>query len=249
MKSFSNFFKGLRYPVKGILFIFSNPDISRIIMIQFLLNTITFIIVLSSTFYILIRWLNTLISYGQIWYEHIFYYLAITFGIGVVILLTVILSGVLGGIISGGLNSKLSEKTEEIYRKKQAVQLIGFFEGILRDIGYELKNISIIILAFLALTLLNLIPVIGFIIFALCSFIYSLYAISFKYWDYPMEARKYSFKKKLKSVWSSGTLFLGFGLTSFLLFMIPIVNFLVPPICIIGGTLLFLDELESNQKS
>jgi len=244
MKTLNNFFKGVRYPVRGILFIFSNPEISKIITIQFLLNTITFILVLSSSFYILIRWLNSLISYKTFWYEHLFYYFALITGIGLVVLFSVILSGVLSGLIGGGLNSRLSEKAEEIYKKKKPAQLIGFFEGIVRDIGYELKNIALIIIMFLILTLINLIPIVGFLIFSICAFCFSLYAISFKYWDYAMESRKFSFSQKLKLVWKSGGFFAGFGLTSLLLFMIPIVNFLVPAVCIIAGTLLFLDEFD-----
>ena len=247
MKTLNSFFKGFKYPYKGIIFVFSNPEISKILTIQFLLNIITFIIVLSSTFYFLVRWLNEVISYKMGWYGHLFYYVSLAFGIGIIVLLSVILSGVLSGLIGGGLNSKLSEKTEEIYRKKQPAQLTGFFEGIVRDIGYELKNTILIIVVFLALTLINLLPLAGFVIFSILSFFYSLYVVSFKYWDYPMELRKYSFRKKLALVWNSGGLFAGFGFSSLLLFMIPIVNFLVPAVCIISGTLIFLDEFEVKE--
>jgi CysZ protein len=247
MKTSNSFFRGLKYPFRGILFIFSNPDISKIIMIQFLLNIITFIIVLSSSFYFLIRWLNTVISYKTGLYGYLFYYTSLTLGVGLVIMTSMILSGVLSGLIGGGLNSKLSEMTEEIYRKKAHQHLVGFMEGIVRDIGYELKNTLLIIAAFLALTLINLIPIVGFFVFSILSFIYSLYAISFKYWDYPMELRKFGFKKKLSAVWNSGGLFAGFGLSSLFLFIIPIVNFLVPAICIISGTLIFLDEFEDKE--
>ncbi len=245
MNAIKKFIRGFKYPIEGIIFIFS-ADISKIIMIQFLLNTITFIIVLSSTFYILLRWLNSVISYNSLWYNHVFYYFALTLGIGSAVLLSAVLSGVISGLVGGGLNSKLSEKTAEIYKKQTAVQMTGFVEGISRDIRFELKNILFIITAFLLLTLLNLIPIAGFLIFSVLTFFYSLFAISFKYWEYPMESRKFSFRKKLSVVWSSGPLFAGFGLSSLILFMIPIVNFLAPAVCIIAGTLLFINEFENK---
>jgi CysZ protein len=246
MKTPGNFIRGLKYPIKGILFVFSNPDISKILMLQFLLNIITFIIVLSSSFYILIRWLNVVISYNSGWHNHIFYYLALGLGVVMVILFSVILSGVISGLLGGGLNSKLSEKTEEIYKRKKPVEMTGFVEGIIRDLGYEIKNTLLIIGVFLLLTLINLIPIIGFFVFSILTFWYILYALSLKFWEYPMEARKYSFKMKLACVWNSGGLFAGFGITSLILFVIPIVNFLAPAISIIAGTLLFLDEFEDK---
>jgi CysZ protein len=157
-----------------------------------------------------------------------------------------VLSGVISGLLGGGLNSKLSEKTEEIYRKKKPSETGRFMEGVIKDAGYEFKNIFCIFGIFLLLTLINLIPLIGFLIFSILSFYYSLYAVSFKYWEYPMESRKYSFTNKLASVWNSGGLFAGFGITSLIFFVIPIVNFLAPAISIIAGTLLFLDEFEDK---
>lgn len=244
MKIIKKWFCGFKYPYKGFLFIFTQPEISKIVSIQFLLNIITFIIVFSSSFYILVRWLNSIISYGNIWYEHIIYYFGIILGIAAIIIISVIFSGFLSGLIGGGLNSNLSEKTEEILKQQKNNIQVSFIEGLFRDIGFELKSLTLIIAVFLLLSLVNIIPIIGTIIFFVLTFIYSIFAISFKYLDYVMELRKFSFKKKLLTVWNSGPLFMGFGFSALLLFQIPIINLLMHSIGIISGTLLYLEEIE-----
>lgn len=244
MSSIKNFFIGLKYPFKGFSFIFLYTEISKIVVIQFLLNIITFIIIFSSSFYIFVRWLNMLISYGESWYNHIFYYFALVLGIGVIIIISVIFSGILSGLLGGGLNSRLSEKTEEIYKNMNKRVEIGFIEGLIRDLNYELKNFFLIVLFFLSLIIINLLPVIGTLLFSVVTFFFSLFAIAFKYWDYVMESRKFGFRKKMLTVWRSGPFFMGFGLSALILFLIPIINFLAHATCIIGGTLLYIDEIE-----
>jgi len=244
MSNIKKFFVGLKYPFKGFSFIFLYPELSKIVVVQLLLNIITFIIIFSSSFYIFVRWLNALFSYGVHWYNHFFYYFALILGIAVVLIISVLFSGILSGLLGGGLNSRLSEKTEEIYKKMNKRVEIGFVEGLIRDLSYELKNLLLIIFIFVLLIIINLLPVIGTILFTIITFFYSLYAITFKYLDYVMESRKFGFRKKIATVWKSDPFFMGFGLSALLLFLIPIVNFLAHATCIIGGTILYIDEIE-----
>jgi uncharacterized protein involved in cysteine biosynthesis len=246
MKSIHNFFAGFSYPLKGISFIFVNPEIAKYIVSQFLINAIAFIITLSISFVFYTRWLSTLILDKTIWYTVILYYISLFFGTFLLILVNIFIASILGGILGGGLNTKLSEKTEELNKKQNLSADIGFLKGFSRDIGYEIKSLLFILCVYILLIPFSFIPVIGPFVFLLLSFIYSLFAICFKFWDYPMERRLFDFRKKISFVMKSGSYFLGFGFASSLLLMIPVVNFLIPSVCIISGTLLYVEKLEKE---
>jgi uncharacterized protein involved in cysteine biosynthesis len=246
MKSLSNFFTGFSYTLKGISFIFVNPEISKYIIFQFLINAVTFIITLSITFVFYTRWLSNLVLDKTVWFTVILYYLSLFFGTFLLILINIFIASILGGIIGGGLNTKLSEKTEDIIKGSSLSNDTGFIKGLSRDIGYEIKSLFLILGVYIILVPVTFIPVLGPFIYLLLSFLYSLFAICFKFWDYPLERRLCDFRTKISFIVKSGSYFLGFGLAASLLLMIPIVNFLIPSVCIISGTLLYNEKLEKE---
>ncbi len=97
-----------------------------------------------------------------------------------------------------------------------------------------------IVVGSLALAL-NFIPPIGTVI----GIIIAISLCGLDFLDVPLSARGISFRNKLGIVWRNKSVAFGFGAASYLMLLIPGVNLLSLPVCVIGATLL-TDQLKTD---
>lgn len=137
-------------------------------------------------------------------------------------------------LISSPLNDLLAEKTEVTLEVKQVAHWnAGRF---LRTLWIDLRKTVIAILAWVVFSLGLLIPIANAIFFCGLALLNT-----FTYITYPQSRREQGLGESLQWIirhpWKS----LGFGLTTSLLFSIPLVNLIALPVSVVGGTLLFIE--------
>ncbi|AFZ48490.1 protein of unknown function DUF540 [Cyanobacterium stanieri PCC 7202] len=252
------FLKGAIYPFKALQMILKYQKLWQYLIIPILINIavgvgVYFLLLQPSLllFDILQNDLNAIaLSYVNRLPEALGFLLPITsiFAIVIRTLLTIILFVLIGFIIvqfGSVLGSpwygKLSEEIEIIKLGNLELVEVNALQDILRALLFELKKLLLIALVAIPLFLLNFIPAFGNLISGIGGLSLTVFIICLDFFDAPLERRKLKFRHKIQFVLARFPSSAGFGLMCLGLISIPLLNLIVVPLCVSGGTLLFCD--------
>jgi CysZ protein len=179
------------------------------------------------------------------WYFGVLYYLVAVALIVSFLFIAFYVFTVIGNIIASPFNAALSEKTEELIIGA-STGTPGGIKMIMKDIshsiGAEIKRLLFFIAWFIPILMINFIPVIGQVIYFVLMLFYTGYALTFTFMDYSLDRRYKSFREKNRIIFSNKSRMMGFGMICFLIGMIPVLNLFLIPVCVIAGTLMFINE-------
>ena len=116
-----------------------------------------------------------------------------------------------------------------------------------RSLKAELGRLGLFLAGFALLLPLNLFPPIGTAIYGGAFTVLTLFFLGWEYLDFSMERWHLGFGAKRKLAFGNLGALLSFGAGAILLLVIPLVNLLAIPVCVIGGTLLICDLRESGR--
>lgn len=179
------------------------------------------------------------------------WYLDIVTGVIVcsIIIASVFLAFVLINVIAGPFNEVLSQRVEEITgRTVQGAPFRWkiFLQDSVRAIREETKTLVFLGGIQLVLLLLNLIPVIGSVIYMVIHIPMIGLLMAYEYLDLPLSRHGVVFTKKIAYIRKQPFRHLGFGWVCAIVLFIPIVNILFLPVCVIAGTLLYCEHEAAN---
>lgn len=141
---------------------------------------------------------------------------------------------VVGMILTSPLNDLLSEKTEATIRTPKTVPFtLSYVWHLVR--GELLKSLFLILIPVLLL-ILNLVPVVGTIIYLVLSSIFGMWAMGIAYIDYPASRTQPGFRGRFSFYWKNFAAISGFGI----IFFIPFFNFIFSSPLVVGSTVLYL---------
>ena len=169
--------------------------------------------------------------------------------IGFLLLLFIcyLLFTVLGNIITAPFNEEISQRVEEIVTAGGVLHKMGFWEDAYISILGEVQKLLFYLVILLLIFCLNIIPLAGSILATVIGVIFSCFYNALDFLDYPMTRKKIKFREKLKVTRKGKLITFGFGLTAFLLMLLPIVNVFMKPILVAAGTSLYYETGYSNQ--
>ena len=152
-------------------------------------------------------------------------------------------------LLSGVFGEQLSVHTEKHLRGSAQPSPEGNMWAIfVRSVVEELKGMAFFGLVFLLLLCLNLIPIIGNIMFAIAAPLWTAISLAFEFTAPTTERRGMKFNEKRKFIFNQPVSALGFGLGILPMSMIPILNFSFIPFAIVGGTRWFLDHEQTEES-
>jgi CysZ protein len=165
----------------------------------------------------------------------------IVFVIGVIV---VSMAGFLIGMtLTAPLNDLLSQKTEATIRPPKTVPFsLHYLWHLIR--GELLKSLFLISVPVLLL-LINLIPIIGTLVYVVLSGLFGMWAMGIAYIDYPVSRSTPGFGPRLAFYRRHFSAISGFGIV----FFIPFFNFIFSSPLIVGSTLLYLHLTTTPTKS
>jgi CysZ protein len=114
---------------------------------------------------------------------------------------------------------------------------------LVRALVFELKKLFLLIAVGLPLLLLNLLPGVGQIVSTVGGLMLGSTIACLDFFDGPLERRRLSFRQKLRVIWRCLPASAGFGLVCLGMISIPLLNLLLIPLCVAGGTMFLCDEL------
>ena len=113
---------------------------------------------------------------------------------------------------------------------------------------HSILGLTAYILLAAPLLLVNVVPVVGSVLYAVCGFSLTSLFLARDLLDVPLSRRRMSFLHKVDYLRDHLWLCLGLGLGTTMLLLVPLLDLLVLPCSVLGGTLLFLAiELEEGR--
>ena len=249
--------RGLGYLPRAVRFLLGpHPEILPWCLVPALINILLFALAITLLFYFgdtLKEWLFALVKGEHHWALMILVYtmkgLVWIIYIAACLLIATALVYLGGNLLAAPFNDLLSEKVEECYTGQPApvFSIRRFLRGIGLAISEEIKRILFFIAVLLALQLLHLIPLLGSVLNLVLGAWFSFFFLTMEYTSLPMARRHYRFGHWYRATRQNLALSTGFGAVFAGLLWVPLLNFVVIPLAVVGGTLLYCD-LKSSGK-
>lgn len=243
------FAKGFWAPIGGLAFLRKTPVLWRYVWIPALLNVVLFA-VLGALFLVLFPHLVGLVlPQGDAWYLVILRAIMWVLGSVLVLLLFLVSFTSIGTAVAGPFNELLSERVEELKKGSHPRSEGGLWPQVrrsARSIVESLKYLAAYLLGSLLILLLGLLPAVGPPISTVLGAAWTFLFLALEFGDYYLARHWVRFKERWSIVWSHKWASMGFGAGCSLLLLIPLLNLLLMPGAVTGGTLLWLELKPHN---
>jgi len=247
IKQILGFARGVMYYLRGFRMVFSSWRLVSLAVMPMLINILAvagFLVAFNAGVYGLAHWAFAHTS--QAWYMAMLSIIggAILFLASMAVAALLFVS--VGVVVAAPFLEALSAGVERSVTGKVASTGGPLVVETLHIIRSEGRKMAIFLAIQAALALLNLIPVAGSIIFAILNPLFISFVMAYEFTGHPLDRRGYNFSMKRKRIFQQPGLHLGFGAAVGLTMFIPIVQFLLLPMAVAGGTLLALETLPKD---
>lgn len=234
---------GFLAPLKAWSFLWGHGRLLPLAVAPFLINLGLFALFFWLGYSRFGSWVRALLPLGEGWWWQVLHYLLAVLAALVLLVLQVYLFAVVGGIIASPFLEALTRRVEVLAApgSPQGWAQVGWLAEILRVAGQAVKRLALFVAVMLALLALNLLPVVGSLLYGLLALAATCCFLACEFLDYPLDRRGLTFRQKLSYLRGLGLRGLGFGAAVCLMGMVPLVNLLLLPLAAVGGTLLYLE--------
>ncbi len=235
---------GLLAPLKGWSFLWRHRGLLPLALAPFLINLGLFALFLWLGYSRLGGWVRSFLPLEQGWWWVLVYYLLAAL-VGLFLLAAqVYLFAVVGGIIASPFLEALTRRVEALAAPDAPAgwSQAGVLSELARVAGQACKRLLLYAAVMLLIFLLNLLPVLGSLLYAVLALVATCLFLALEFLDYPLDRRGLSLRQKLGYLRGLGLRGLCFGAAVCLLGLVPLVNLLLLPLGAVGGTLLYLDS-------
>jgi CysZ protein len=237
---------GMYYLLQGLRLL-RQPGLRRYVAVPLLVSTLCF----AGALYGLGIWLEGLIN-GWLarlphWLEWLQFLLWPVFALTGVLVVFYGFS-VLTNLVAAPFNGMLAEAVEK-YLTGQPIETGGWralAADFVPSLVSELRKLLYFALRALPLGILFLIPVVNIAAPVLWG-LFSAWMLAIEYCDYPLANHRLLFTQQRELLRRRRLLAYGFGGSTLLLTMIPLVNFLAMPAAVAGATALWVGEFRDQQ--
>ncbi len=238
--------KGVHYIRQGLQLI-RQPGLRRYVVVPLLISTVLFsagIVVGIQLLGILLGWMLGWLPGWLDWMRYLLWPIFVL----TAVLLVFYSFALLTNLIAAPFNGLLAEAVER-HLSGSPPEDSGGWQALLGDIVpsllSELRKLLYFLLRALPLGLLFLIPTIN-LAAPFLWVLFSAWMLAIEYADYPMANHLLHFAEQRKRLRSRRLLAYGFGGSSLLMTMIPVVNFLAMPASVAGATAMWVGEFRET---
>ncbi len=240
-----NFIYGLVHPFKSVSIFIKYPKLILHSIIPVIINFVIYSSVFAFTLYKFSGFAKSLTgmeSSEVLWYNYIFYVLLLLVSIVLILFICYFAFTIFGSIVTGPFNENISQYIEEKILNEKIIYDIGFIKDTYRSITAEIKKLAFYIAFIVPFFLIGFIPVIGSLISGILIFLFSVFFTALDFFDYPMQRKNYTLMQKIKSVSANPQVSAGFGITGFLMMMLPFLNVFLKPLLVVSGTAIYFEK-------
>ena len=233
------FCMGLRFGLAGLGLFLRSPRLQLLGLFPIAMTGGCFV----GTIWFGVRFVNQLLDRWLASFPHWLDVVAETVGSSLVAIAALILCYILFvplvGIVSGPFRDAMTMHTEKLVCGSvtdEGLSLWASLREIVKLIGLQLGILVLLVGVSIALPALGTMPSL-----AIAIFLTTLDMV-----DPALGVRGYPLKRKLQFVRQNLALLLGFGLVTFFVFTVPVLNLLILPVATTGGTLLVIAQTRAS---
>jgi CysZ protein len=237
---------GMHYLLTGLRLL-RQPGLRRYVAVPLLVSTLCFAGALFGLAYWLEILLDGLLGWLPDWLDWLRYLLWPLFALAGVLMVFYSFS-IFTNLLAAPFNGMLAEAVEK-HLTGQPIDT-GGWRALARDIVpsllSELRKLLYFAVRAVPLGILFLVPGIN----VAAPFIWALFSawmLSVEYIDYPMANHLLHFSKQRSILRSNRSLAYGFGGSTLLLTMVPILNFIAMPAAVAGATAMWVEEFREDE--
>ncbi len=167
------------------------------------------------------------------------------------LVLTIVICSGASSIVAAPFNDALSEAIEqrETGKAPPPFSFARLTRDLLRTVRLESSKLALYVLVMAPMWVLSfLVPGIGQILYLVLGALFTATYFAIDYVDWPASRRGLGIRARLALFRARPALMLGFGFSLSLLLFVPLLNLLMMPIAVAGGTRLFLDLTTSSEQ-
>jgi len=232
-------------PMRGLRLLWDHKRLWPLAAAPFFLNLILFGLAFWLSYAYLGGWVRGLLPGGDGWWWAALLYLLLVLVVLALLVVQVYLFAVVGRVVAEPFLDLLTRRTEALAQGMPPGAPwadSGLVRDVLRVLKQSLKRLLIYLAVMLPLLLINLIPGVGAMVYAVLAWLFTAYFLALEFMDYPLDRRGLSLKEKSRYVRGMGLGWLGFGSAVLVMGLVPVVNFALLPLAAMGGTLLYLER-------
>ncbi len=237
-----NLITGCAYLTQGFQIILQ-PGFRLFLLVPLVVNIILFSLLILWAYSMVDGWMAALMSFLPDWLSFLTWLFWLAYFM--VILMTLFYGFVAAAnLIGAPFYGYLAELTEKHLRNEHVEQTFSWRElatMIPRTVLREIQKILYYLPRVLLLLLLGLIPGINILV-AFAWFLFSGWMMAIQYIDYPADNHQMSFKDMRRFLASRRLTSLGFGMLTFGLTLLPVLNLLALPAAVCGAVAFWVNE-------
>jgi CysZ protein len=229
----SDFFTGIGLPFKSLMVVFRGRKLLALNLFAWVLTGATLLALVLGLWPVASRFARSVVGDGG-WLSML--------GAGFVYVVMLLVGALtVPPLVLAPLADPISEATEERCGDFTAppFSLGRLFASVGTSLAHTASRLAIIVVGFFALLPLNLIPGLGSVVYAVVSTLWAAWWLTAEYVSGPFARHLLPFKRVLKAMRTRPLASLGFGLTLYVMLWVPVLNFFLVPVAVVGGTLLF----------
>lgn len=219
----------------------TKPGLRRYVLMPALGNLLIYLVAGVAIFYGLDSALDRWLPQGYDWLRWLLFPIVALLLFAVGMLLFTLLANLLLSPFLG----TLSANVEAQLGGAPAPPERPFLTGLRADFGLELRRMGYIVLCLLGVFVASLIPVVNIVV-APVGLMVTGWLLAIEYAGNPLGNRRWTLAEQLQFMRSVRWRMIAFGLASFGLTLIPIVNLVVVPASVIGITLMCRDLIDAQ---
>lgn len=229
--------------LKGARLIFTDLKLFRLALAPFALNTALSIgFLLSFNYFAYQVSSHVFAQSNQEWYWAALSILIGSAMFAVSILIVAFAFVSVGLILSAPFNDILSAAVEEKLTGRALKRDMPMWEFVKFTMTNESKKISLVAIIQASLFIVNLIPGAGQVTFVVLSATFISFVMAYEFTGYTLDRKGYSFAEKRMFILSRFGRAMGFGALAGVISLVPVVNFLLMPVSVAGGTVFAVEN-------
>lgn len=219
------------------------PGLRRYFVVPVLINSVVLALVLTFTFYNFNDWIDQVMGWFPGWMQALYW---LVWGLAFIVLLVVALFvfTMLANVIASPFNAILSVKVETHLTGREPQSQMSPWLVFPRTISRELAKVLYILPRLLGLVILTLIPGLN-VLSPVLWVLFGAWMMAIEYTDYGADNNDVGFRELRRRLGRRRFKALGFGLPLYFLLAVPIVNLVLMPVGVAGGTRFWVENLKS----
>lgn len=235
------FFTGMSYPLQGFRIVLTHPGTWKYLVVPMLLS----LVALVAAVYGSIQLVQLLVASQfdptanvaqQSWFA-----IVTGFAYVVAFAISMVFTYLLANLVAVPFNDRLSERVEQL--TLGPLDEPFDFGTMLRDLAQSVVHsaLSLFLWGFvmIGLLVLNLVPGFGNLLSVVATTLATSFFLSREMMDGAMSRRRLGYRHKIRVVRANAAICLGFGLVASVFLWLPVVNILLMPMMVAGGTLMY----------